>query len=130
MSKTISATALRSQLSSLLDQLKSGETHFIIERNNEAEAVLLNINKFHEIMQMLEVINRLEFIGAESGESHEENNLLDPDEADLAATDPFFGYDPSQEDYEQLDRATRSSRTTRSESIEMAAARLGIRVIK
>lgn len=107
MAKTISATTLRSQLSSLLDQLKAGETHFVIERNNQAEAVLLNFDKFQEIMQMLEMLNRLEFIGTElpTGESvldELEQNVFAPDfeEADFIEIDPH--------------PPTRTSKTSRS----------------
>jgi len=76
MSKTISATILRSQLSTLLDQLQDGETHFIIERNNQPEAVLLNMRKFQEIMQMLELLNRLELIGGQPLELEPSRKLM------------------------------------------------------
>jgi PHD/YefM family antitoxin component YafN of YafNO toxin-antitoxin module len=121
MGKTISATILRSQLSTLLDQLKAGETHFVIERNNQAEAVLLNITKFQEIMQMLEMLNRLEFIGTESYEA----DLRLPD---FVKADYDFEYDDEPEFEPEI--AIRPSRTARSRAIESAAARLGIRVIK
>lgn len=117
MGKTISATTLRSQLSSLLDRLKAGETHFVIERNNQAEAVLLNIEKFREIMQMLEVLNHLEYISVEQPG-------LEGLPTDL---EDVFPEDEQAEDTEHIGKAARSAR---SESIEAAAARLGIRLIK
>lgn len=117
MGKTISATTLRSQLSSLLDRLQAGETHFIIERNNQAEAVLLNIEKFREIMQMLEMLNHLEYISVD--QQGMENLPPDLEEA--------FSED---EQTEAEDRISRAARSARSESIEAAAARLGIRLIK
>ena len=127
MGKNISATALRSQLSTLLDQLKAGETHFVIERNNQPEAVLLNIHKFQEIMQMLEVINRLEFISPESLEV--ETVLSDLDKADFSAEfDDIFINEPDM--YANVNAAHANGRTASSQAIEDAAARLGIRLIK
>jgi len=121
MSKTISATILRSQLSTLLDQLQDGETHFIIERNNQPEAVLLNMRKFQEIMQMLELLNRLELIGGEPLE-------LEPSLPDFQAE---FDDASLTEPEAYVSRATQhTGRTARSEAIETAAARLGIRLIK
>ena len=62
MGKKISATKLRTQLGDLLDQLDDGETHFVVERNNREVAVLLSMEKFRDIMQMLELFNSLDYI--------------------------------------------------------------------
>jgi len=107
MGKVISATTLRTQLSTLLDELKDGQTHFIVERNNEAAAVLLSITKFQEIMQTLELLNTLEYIGPDEI-SEVEDGLRDFPE-------PL----PS-----------RAANRSVHESIEVMAARLGIRLIK
>ncbi len=118
MGKVISTTSLRSHLSSLLDELESGETHFIVRRNNRSTAVLLNWEKFQEIMQMLELLNGMDFI--ESG------NLM--------------GSHPFDETPHQFPETLPGSETvpapgqpngrTSGESIETVAARLGIRLIK
>lgn len=116
MTKIISAELLRTQLNNLLDELNQGETHFIIERNQEVAGVLLSIEKFQEIMQMLEMLNSLDYIPAEDFEP--ENGLNTPylsplptlNDATPAATEP----EPK-------------ARTTR---LSEAAAKLGIHIVK
>ncbi len=110
MGKVISATALRSHLSTLLDELQAGESHFIIERNNEEVAVLLNMTKFQEIMQTLELLNNLELIDVEEVT----NSPAEFPEPLPVNTSPT---------------RTHTHRLAK-ESPESAAARLGIRVVK
>lgn len=118
MGKVISATTLRTQLSGLLDALKNGQTHFIIERNNEEVAVLLSMEKFQDIMQTLELLNNLEYINTEGLEA-----ALQAEETLPEFVEPISHSEPAP-------AATRSSARSNGESVESAAARLGIRIIK
>ncbi|MEI6046098.1 MAG: type II toxin-antitoxin system Phd/YefM family antitoxin [Chloroflexota bacterium] len=118
MGKVISATTLRTQLSSLLDELKCGQTHFIIERNNEAVGVLLSMEKFQDIMQTLELINNLEYLPTEGLEGE-----LLPEELSQDFPEPM----PQRH---TKATSTRSTTRSNSESIESVAAKLGIRLIK
>jgi PHD/YefM family antitoxin component YafN of YafNO toxin-antitoxin module len=120
MGRVISATTLRNQLASLLDELKCGEqTHFIIERNNEAAGVLLSMEKFQDIMQTLELLNNLEFIATDGLEAE----LEEEDELEHEFPEPL----PSSE---KPARPPRTKHRAKRESIESVAAKLGIRVIK
>jgi len=142
MGKEITTTQLRSGLSHLLDMLESGETHFIIKRNNQATAVLLSIDKFRDIMQTLETLRTLELIGQpelESGslqdylnsllraDNHlsDENNLsLQDDLSNETPESPSLVSLPGNPDKEK------ETRVSREGSVEEAAAKLGIRLIK
>ena len=74
MGKTITTSQLRTELTQLLNRLEQGESHFIITRKDRQAAVLLSIEKFRDIMQTLETLRTLEFIG------EEQLNSGDPDE--------------------------------------------------
>jgi prevent-host-death family protein len=122
MGKKISAKELRTQLSSVLDQLDQGQSHFVIERNNREIAVLLSMEKFLEIMQMLELLNTLDFIdpnGLELGEP------IPADFPDLVLLRPANEALPEP----QTPEAPRP-RNRDGASIEDMAAKLGIRIIK
>ncbi len=124
MLKKISVSELRSQLTTLLDQLEEGHSHFVIERNNQEVAVLLSMEKFQEIMQMVEMITTLDFIDAGSvGLTVENTGQEFPDLMLL----------PPVKDAEGVTAPERASapRPRRSaSSIEDMANKLGIRVIK
>src|SRR5947209_6503007 len=116
MGKVISATTLRTQLANLLDELKNGQTHFIVERNNEQVAVLLSMEKFQDIMQTLELLNALEYINTDGMEEE-----FPPDDLrDFPEPLPRPEGNPPP---------PRSSTRSSSESIESVAAKLGIRLI-
>jgi prevent-host-death family protein len=117
MGKIISATTLRNQLSNLLDELHDGETHFIIERNNEKVAVLLSMEKFKDIMQTLELLNTLEYIGT----AGLEEDTLPDDIPDCPEPLPRP---------EGVPLPPRHSHRAANETLESVAAKLGIRVIK
>src|SRR5690349_21381924 len=72
MGKKLTVSELRSQLGTVLDQLDSGQTHFVIERNNQEVAVLLSMEKFRDMMQMLELLHTLDFIETGAGELEQE----------------------------------------------------------
>lgn len=131
MGKKISDQQLRTQLGDYLDQLDQGQTHFVIERDDEEVAVLLSMEKFRDILQTLEMLNTLE--------------LIDPDplKADLEFPDlhvlpPLFepdGLDPANEETapeanDGSDNNRSRRRNNGSSSIEDVAAKLGIRIIK
>ncbi len=122
MEKKITASELRNQLGILLDRLEEGHSHFVVERNNREVAVLLSIEKFREIMQMLELLNTLDFI--EPG-SEEENQERASEFPDLQLLPPLKETPPGK-------RTGSPARSHGQEghSIEDVAARLGIRVIK
>lgn len=132
MGKKLTVSELRSQLGMVLDQLDSGQTHFVIERNNQEVAVLLSMEKFRDIMQMLELLNTLDFIETGAGELEQEfSDTILPDFPDLTILRPS-------------DEAARTSDTSPNgqtppprpapnrdgSSIEDVAAKLGIRIIK
>ncbi len=124
MAKKISVTELRTQLAGLLDQLGEGQSHFVIERNNQEAAVLLSIEKFREIMQMLELFNTLEFI--ETGSNHETMELTN-DFPELQIIRPTHDSELAA----GKDSAhPPTSRNHHGQAIEAAAAKLGIRLIK
>lgn len=119
MSKKVSVTELRNQLGNMLRQLEEGQSHFIIERNNQEVAVLLSMEKFRDIMQTLETLNSLDFIEAETLETLEQVNfpilaILSEQKADVSL--------PKAEEKPQPLPAP--------SSLEDVAARLGIRILK
>ena len=122
MSKKISVSELRSGLTSLLDQLDQGQSHFVVERNNREVAVLLSMEKFQDIMQMLELLNTLDFIETGSGQDFLEG--LDTDFPDLTLL-PSPAESPTPPE-----AVTPPRRHRNSSSIEAMANKLGIRVIK
>lgn len=125
MHKKISVTELRNQLGNLLDLLGQGQSHFVIERNNQEVAVLLSMEKFQDIMQMLELLNTLDFIDA--GGVDLSQDFLEghsPSFPDLTLLRPNREPQPRKTDEESRLRERGGS------SIEDVAARLGIRVIK
>ncbi len=125
MSKIISALQAQAELAQLLDQLEKGTSHFIIERNNQPSAVLLNIEKFQEIMQMLDMLNALEFIGQTEPEAEIETGDLPPTDKPVRPEDgPPLTSLPGKQGKE------RASKPARTGSIEEIAAKLGIRLIK
>ena len=138
MGKKITVSELRSQLGTVLDQLDSGQTHFVIERNNQDVAVLLSMEKFLEIMQMLELLNTLEFIETGAGELEQEfSDTVLPEFPDLTILRP------TERQAERLAEdaaknaenppATPQPRPASGRygsSIEDVAAKLGIRIIK
>ncbi len=128
MGKKISATELRTQLGTLLDQLDNGESHFVIERNNQEAAVLLSMEKFREIMQMLELLNTLDFIDTGAGElGLELAEATSSDYPELSLLRP----QPEEVDPDSASPApTPRTRGRNGTSVEDMAAKLGIRVIK
>lgn len=132
MGKKISVTELRNQLGYLLDRLDQGESHFVVERNNREAAVLLSMEKFHDIMQMLELLNTLDFIDTGAGELGQElsdsTSLSFPE---LQVLRPAF-LEETEEAEPQPDktRPASRSRSRNGSSVEDLAAKLGIRVIK
>lgn len=135
MGKKISVTELRNQLGTLLDLLDQGESHFVIERNNREAAVLLSMDKFRDIMQMLELLNTLDFIdtgAAELGQELTESTSLDfPDLQLLRPITPLEPEpEPQPEPEKPKGRATTRSRERNGSSVEDLAAKLGIRIIK
>lgn len=123
MGKKVSVTELRNRLGSLLDQLAEGQSHFVVERGNQEVAVLLSIEKFRDIMQMLELLNTLDFIETGADElGRELSDGLQMEFPDLTLLRP------AQE-------ATRVESNSHSQErgktrLEDVAAKLGIRVIK
>ncbi|MEI7555232.1 type II toxin-antitoxin system Phd/YefM family antitoxin [Candidatus Chlorohelix sp.] len=142
MGKEITTTQLRAELSHLLDMLDSGETHFIIKRNNQASAVLLSMDKFRDIMQTLETLRTLEFIGQpelEAGSLQDYlNSLLRADnhlsdENNLPLQDEFSDETPESPSLVSLPGnpdKEKETKVSREGSVEEAAAKLGIRLIK
>jgi prevent-host-death family protein len=142
MGKTITTSQLRTELTQLLNRLEQGESHFIITRKDRQAAVLLSIEKFRDIMQTLETLRTLEFIGEEqlnSGDPDEYMDLpllqdLDYDESlnsDLRPEDLETDLEPpplvSLPGNGEGEKRQKSPRTG---TLEEAAARLGIRLIK
>lgn len=132
MGKKLTVSELRSQLGTILDQLDSGQTHFVIERNNQEVAVLLSMEKFRDIMQMLELLNTLDFIETGAGELEQEfSDTLLPDFPDLTilrpsdATAHVTDASPTTQT-----SSPRSAPGRDGSSIEDMAAKLGIRIIK
>lgn len=131
MGKKITVSELRSQLGTVLDQLDSGQTHYVIERNNQEVAVLLSMEKFRDIMQMLELLNTLDFIETGAGDLEQEfSDTILPDFPDLTILRP-------SEEVEKNGAATNGQTPTprpapnrEGSSIEDVAAKLGIRIIK
>jgi PHD/YefM family antitoxin component YafN of YafNO toxin-antitoxin module len=138
MDRVITASRLRTELSQLLDQLDNGTSHFIIERNNQASAVLLSIEKFRDIMQMLEMLNALEFIGPNDPSLEDESDLFQflttsDDGLPLATnsqTNEGRDDSPSLVPLPANPEKERQVKTARTESVEEAAAKRGIRLIK
>jgi prevent-host-death family protein len=133
MGKKLTVSELRSQLGTVLDQLDKGQTHFVIERNNQEVAVLLSMEKFRDIMQMLEMLNTLDFI--ETGAAELEQELSEanlPEFPDLTIL--RSGGEASQNSESTPTAATPSPQPRTngrdSSSIEDVAAKLGIRIIK
>jgi PHD/YefM family antitoxin component YafN of YafNO toxin-antitoxin module len=114
MTKIISAEILGESLNRLLDALKQGETHFLIERGEETVGVLLSVEKFNEIMQMLETLNSLEYFPTDEFESYA------PD------MPPLSGFHLVEDDKSAGGEKGKRS----SEEIREDAARLGIHIIK
>jgi PHD/YefM family antitoxin component YafN of YafNO toxin-antitoxin module len=111
MTKIIAAEILGENFNRLLDALKKGETHFLIERDDETVGVLLSVEKFNEIMQMLETLNSLDYIATEDFEMHA------PEMRHLEVVEDYKGQN-----------GEKNKRT--SEEIREDAARLGIHIIK
>ena len=133
MGKKISVTELRNQLGTLLDLLDQGESHFVIERNNREAAVLLSMDKFRDIMQMLELLNTLDFIdtgAAELGQELTENTSLDFPELQLLRPVTPLEPEPEPEPEKTKGRPASRSRERNGTSVEDLAAKLGIRIIK
>ena len=124
MGKKISVSELRGQLTTLLDQLDQGQSHFIVERNSREVAVLLSMEKFQEIMQMLELLNTLEFI--DTGLIGLDDGAPEQDFPDLMLLPPVENSNPNAEKPPAPKPRSRKS----SASIEDMANKLGIRVIK
>ncbi len=132
MGKKLTVSELRSQLGTVLDQLDSGQTHFVIERNNQEVAVLLSMEKFRDIMQMLELLNTLDFIETGAGELGQEfSDAILPDFPDLTILRPS---DEAARASETLPNGqatpSRPAPNRNGSSIEDVAAKLGIRIIK
>ena len=132
MGKKLTVSELRSQLGTVLDQLDSGQTHFVIERNNQEVAVLLSMEKFRDIMQMLELLNTLDFIETGAGELEQEfSDTILTDFPDLTILRPSdeaaHTSDTSPNGQTPPPRATPNRDGS---SIEDVAAKLGIRIIK
>jgi len=135
MDRVITASRLRTELSQLLDQLDNGTSHFVIERNDQATAVLLSIEKFRDIMQMLEMLNALEFIGPNDPALEDENDLfqlLTTSDQGSTTAQPEEGREdvPSLVPLPANPDKERQVKTARTESVEEAAAKRGIRLIK
>lgn len=130
MGKKLTVSELRSQLGTVLDQLDSGQTHFVIERNNQEVAVLLSMEKFRDIMQMLELLNTLDFIETGAGELEQEfsDTLMSefPDLTILRPTDEAARNSENAPNTQQ----PRATPNRDGSSIEDVAAKLGIRIIK
>src|SRR4051794_7116859 len=89
MGKKLTVSELRCQLGTVLDQLDSGQSHFVIERNNQEVAVLLSMEKFRDIMQMLELLNTLDFIETGAGDLEQEfSDTVLPEFPDLTILRP------------------------------------------
>jgi prevent-host-death family protein len=131
MGKKLTVSELRSQLGTVLDQLDSGQTHFVIERNNQEVAVLLSMEKFRDIMQMLELLNTLDFI--ETGASDLEQEFSDtilPDFPDLTILRPSQEVETNGASPNGQTPPPRPNPGREGSSIEDVAAKLGIRIIK
>jgi prevent-host-death family protein len=133
MGKKLTVSELRSQLGTVLDQLDKGQTHFVIERNNQEVAVLLSMEKFRDIMQMLEMLNTLDFIDTGAAELEQELSGANlPEFPDLTIL--RSGGEKSQDSESPPTTATPSPQPRTngrdSSSIEDVAAKLGIRIIK
>lgn len=133
MGKKLTVSELRSQLGTVLDQLDSGQTHFVIERNNQEVAVLLSMEKFRDIMQMLELLNTLDFIETGAGDLEQDfaDSIL-PDFPDLTILRPSAealipGAEPNGNGQNP---PPRPAPNRDGSSIEDVAAKLGIRIIK
>lgn len=132
MGKKLTVSELRSQLGTVLDQLDSGQTHYVIERNNQEVAVLLSMEKFRDIMQMLELLNTLDFIETGAGELEQEfSDTLLSDFPDLTILRPS---DEAARTSDTLPNgqpiSPRPAPNRDGSSIEDVAAKLGIRIIK
>ncbi|MDB5082799.1 MAG: Antitoxin [Chloroflexi bacterium] len=134
MGKKLTVSELRAQLGTVLDQLDSGQTHFVIERNNQEVAVLLSMEKFRDIMQMLEMLNTLDFI--ETGAGGLEQNFSDtglsdfPDLTILRPTDEAAKNSNAENQPITQTPQPRTATGRDGSSIEDVAAKLGIRIIK
>ena len=131
MGKKITVSELRSQLGTVLDQLDSGQTHFVIERNNQEVAVLLSMEKFRDIMQMLELLNTLHFIETGAGDHEQEfSDTILPDFPDLTILRPTVEVQPNGAPTDGQTPPPRPNTGREGSSIEDVAAKLGIRIIK
>ena len=133
MGKKITVSELRSQLGTVLDQLDSGQTHFVIERNNQEVAVLLSMEKFRDIMQMLELLNTLDFIDTGAGELEQDfSDSILPDFPDLTILRPSdeAGTSGASTNGNGQTPPPRPAPNRDGSSIEDVAAKLGIRIIK
>jgi prevent-host-death family protein len=132
MGKKLTVSELRSQLGTVLDQLDKGQTHFVIERNNQEVAVLLSMEKFRDIMQMLEMLNTLDFIETGAAELEQELSGANlPEFPDLTIL--RSGGEASQNSETPPNSTPSPQPRTNgrdSSSIEDVAAKLGIRIIK
>ncbi len=126
MGKKVSVKELQNQLETLLDQLEQGESHFVVERDNQEAAVLLSMEKFRDIMQMLELLNTLDFIDggvADLGQAFGDTATTEFPELHLLKPS-------SPEAVTEKDSAPSRSRKREGSSVEDIAAKLGIRIIK
>ncbi|HEX2915252.1 MAG TPA: type II toxin-antitoxin system Phd/YefM family antitoxin [Chloroflexia bacterium] len=135
MGKKISVSELRAQLGGVLDQLDNGQSHFIIERNNQEVAVLLSMDKFKDIMQMLELLNTLEIIETGAELPDPDDNPVDfPDISLLPPYEPAANKTgapkESKDSKDNIETPAPRSRNRNGSSIEDMAAKLGIRIIK
>jgi prevent-host-death family protein len=131
MGKKITVSELRSQLGTVLDQLDSGQTHFVIERNNQEVAVLLSMEKFRDIMQMLELLNTLDFIETGAGDLEQEfSDTILPDFPDLTILRPTEEVETNGAPTNGQTPPPRPNPGREGSSIEDVAAKLGIRIIK
>lgn len=134
MGKKLTVSELRSQLGTVLDQLDSGQTHFVIERNNQEVAVLLSMEKFRDIMQMLELLNTLDFIETGAGELEQEfsdTGLPEfPDLTILRPTERTIDEAAKPSENPPANPQPRPAPSRDGSSIEDVAAKLGIRIIK
>ena len=114
MTKIISADNLGEDFNEMLDELKEGETHFLIMRDAETAGVLLSVEKFNEIMQMLEALNSLEYLPADDFDFYG---------ADISGITPI-GINGD-------DKTPANEKGKRSgEELREQAAKLGIHIIK
>lgn len=131
MGKKLTVSELRSQLGTVLDQLDKGQTHYVIERNNQEVAVLLSMEKFRDIMQMLEMLNTLDFIETGAGELEQELSGANlPEFPDLTILRSTGEAANSSENPPNTPSPQPRTNGRDGSSIEDVAAKLGIRIIK